>query len=116
MTEDGFQLSVFDWERAVISLPQRDLAEHLIYTFPDDFEPQIALAIINIYRTVILEKTQVKIDKDAFMQGLVWMLYDLIINRLPLMMIVKHVAGKRRHSDTGYGNAHRLLSQLTQRA
>lgn len=28
------------------------------------------------------------------------MLYDLIINRLPLMMIVKHVAQKRRHSDT----------------
>lgn len=39
--------------------------------------------------------------------------YDLIINRLPLMMIVKQVARKRRHSDTAYTKAHMLLSYLS---
>ena len=110
--EDGFRLSVFDWERAVISLPQRDLAEHLIYTLPDNFDKQTALSQIEIYRTAFAGSSAVNVDKDAFFQGLVWMLYDLIINRLPLMMMVKHAAHKRRHSDNAYGKAHRLLSYL----
>jgi hypothetical protein len=111
-TEDGFQLSVFDWERAVISLPQRDLAEHLIYTLPHDFERQQALERIEIYRSAFARKSAVTVDKHGFVQGLIWMLYDLIINRLPLMMIVKFVAHKRRHSDAAYAKAHRLLSYL----
>ncbi|MBA2241940.1 MAG: hypothetical protein H0W04_03480 [Chthoniobacterales bacterium] len=41
-----------------------------------------------------------------------WMLSDLIINRLPLMMIVKHVAGKREHADEAYVKAHRLREML----
>lgn len=112
-TENGFELSVFDWERALISLPQRDLAEHLIYTLPEDFDLQEAQELIEIYRSAFCERTKVQISRHAFMQGLVWMLRDLIINRLPLMMIVKHVAGKRRHSDVGYRNAHRLIAQLS---
>jgi len=112
-TGDGFQLSVFDWERAVISLPQRDLAEHLIYTLPDGFSKQEALEQIEVYRTTFAQKSAVKIDKDAFYQGLVWMLYDLIVNRLPLMMIVKKVAKKRCHSTNAYTNAHMLLYYLS---
>ena len=38
---------------------------------------------------------------------------DLIINRLPLMMIVNHVAHKRQHAGQAYFRAHRLLSYLT---
>lgn len=112
-TEGGFELSVFDWERAVISLPQRDLVEHLIYTLPEDFGKQAALERIEIYRTAFAQKAAARIDKEAFFHGLVWMLYDLIINRLPLMMIVKQVARKRRHSDTAYTKAHMLLSYLS---
>ena len=112
-TANGFQLSLFDWERAVISLPQRDLAEHLIYTLPDNFDKPTALEQIAIYRAAFDRRSTVTIDKDAFFEGLVWMLRDLIINRLPLMLIVKHVAGKRRHSDAAYAKAGLLLSYLT---
>jgi hypothetical protein len=38
------------------------------------------------------------------------MFYDLIINRLPLVMIVKHVARERRHTGAAYAKAHTLLS------
>lgn len=110
--EDRFQLSIFDWERAVISMPQRDLAEFLVYTLPDGFDKQDAFEPIEVYRRALSEKTALDMDKDVFYQGLVWMLYDLIINRLPLMMIVKKVAGKRRHSANAYANAHTLLSYL----
>ena len=112
-TEDGFQLSLFDWERAAIGLPQRDLAEHLIYTLPVGFGKQQAVDEIEAYRRLFTAKSGADIGESAFYQGLVWMLYDLIINRLPLMMIVKKVAGKRRHSANGYVNAHALVRYLS---
>jgi len=111
-TGDGFELSLFDWERAVISLPQRDLAEHLIYTLPDGFDEEEAKAEIATYRAALAKATGAAIDERDFDQGLVWMLQDLIVNRLPLMMVVKHVANKRRHADAGYINAHRLVAIL----
>ena len=49
----------------------------------------------------------------AFLDGLVCMTRDLILDRLPLMMLVKHVAGKRRHADEAYPKAHRLHEMLT---
>jgi hypothetical protein len=111
-TPDGFRLSVFDWERAVISLPQRDLAEHLIYTLPDDFSKREALDQIDFHLTSFARHYQ-GIAPQPSLDGLIWMLYDLIINRLPLMMIVNHVAHKRRHAGKAYIHAHRLLSYLT---
>lgn len=112
-TADGFQLSVFDWERAIISLPQRDLAEHLIYTLPDGFSKQEAFDQIDFYLTAFALHYEGGPARQPSLDGLVWMLYDLIINRLPLMMIVNHVAHKRRHAGKAYSNAHRLLSYLT---
>lgn len=112
-TADGFQLSVFDWERAIISLPQRDLAEHLIYTLPDDFSKQEALDQIDFYLTAFARYYEGGIARQPSLEGLVWMLYDLIINRLPLMMIVNHVAHKRQHAGKAYTHAHRLLSYLS---
>ncbi len=102
----GFTLNVFDWERAVISLPQRDLAEHLIYTLPLEFTQEEAMREIDLY----LQSFEP--DSTQFLQGLRWMIYDLVINRLPLMMLVNHVAKKRRHSGEAYAKAHRLLTQL----
>lgn len=109
---DGFILSVFDWERAVISLPQRDLAEHLIYTLPLEFSDAEATSDIDLY----LGSFAPHLNREQFLQGLVWMLYDLIINRLPLMMLVNHVAQKRRHSAEAYVKAHRLVAQLNHRS
>jgi aminoglycoside phosphotransferase (APT) family kinase protein len=111
-TADGFQLSVFDWERAIISLPQRDLAEHLIYTLPDDFSKPEALDQIDLYLAAFARYYEGGTAQRPSLEGLVWMLYDLIINRLPLMMIVNHVAHKRRHAGKAYSHAHRLLSYL----
>lgn len=110
--EDGYQLSVFDWERAVISMPQRDLAEHLVYTLPDDFSKEETIAQIELYRRTFEQKSGLRIDETNFRKGLVWMTCDLIINRLPLMMIVKEVANKRRHSVNAYAKAHLLLDYL----
>lgn len=112
-TADGFQLSVFDWERAVISLPQRDLAEHLVYTLPEGFSRQQALDDIDTYLTAFARHHEGRLGRQPSLDGLAWMLQDLIINRLPLMMIVNHVAHKRRHAGAAYTRAHRLLSYLT---
>jgi len=111
-TESGFQLSVFDWERAVISLPQRDMIEQLIYTLPIEFEAQNALNQMESYRAKLGHRTGRTTERGSFLRGCAWMLCDLIINRLPLMMIVKHLTGKRPHSTEAYGNAQRLLGQL----
>jgi hypothetical protein len=35
------------------------------------------------------------------------------LNRLRLMMIVKHVANKRRQADAAYVNGHRLLDMVS---
>lgn len=112
-TADGYQLSVFDWERAVISLPQRDLAEFLIYTLPEDCTKHDALDQIDFYLTAFARHNERETAHPPSLDGLVWMLYDLIINRLPLMMIVNHVAHKRRHAGRAYLNAHRLLDFLS---
>jgi len=108
-TDGGFRLSVFDWERAVISLPQKDLAEFLVYTLPADFTRDEAITPIDHYRDAFGRATMTHVDAGVFAQGLVWMLRDLILNRLPLMMVVAHVAGKRLHAADAYANAHRLL-------
>jgi hypothetical protein len=52
------------------------------------------------------------IDEHRFDDGLRWMLDDLILNRLPLMMVVKHIANKRRHTDVAYVYAHCVLDML----
>jgi hypothetical protein len=111
-TGDGFELSLFDWERALISLPQRDLAEHLIYTLPDGFDERRARKDIVLYRDALAAATGEAVDESSFDEALVWMLQDLILNRLPLMMVVKHIANKRRHADAAYVNAHRLIGML----
>ncbi|MBW8638641.1 phosphotransferase [Hoeflea sp. WL0058] len=108
-SEAGFQLSLFDWERAVISLPQRDLAEHLVYTLPDDFDMPRAQKDIDVYMEAFARHAGSAEPPPSF-EGLALMLQDLIVNRLPLMMIVDHVAGKRRHAGAAYGRAHRLLA------
>ncbi|MDG2381110.1 MAG: aminoglycoside phosphotransferase family protein [Pirellulaceae bacterium] len=111
-TENGFELSLFDWERALIGLPQRDLAEHLIYSLPVGFDEEQVLAAVTRYREALSDGSGETIAPEEFNLGLKWMLYDLILNRLPLMMLVKHVANKRPHSNQAYANAHRLVSIL----
>ncbi|MBV9008416.1 MAG: phosphotransferase [Verrucomicrobia bacterium] len=109
----GFKLSLFDWERATISVPERDLAEHLVYTLPLAFSEEEARAEIAAYVDAFgaAAKRQL-VDTRA---SLDWMLSDLIINRLPLMMVVKHVAGKRQHAGEAYVKAHRLRETLNGR-
>jgi len=72
----------------------------------------MAFEQIEVYRMALAQKSVVKQDRQAFLDGLIWMLYDLIINWLPLMIIVKHVANKRRHADAAYTKAHQLVSYL----
>ena len=111
-TETRFQLSLFDWERGLIGLPQRDLAEHLIYTLAEGFDEGQAKGEISDYRKALSVNAGASIDETTFNRGLKWMLYDLVLNRLPLMWLVKHVANKRRHSDQAYENTHRLIGIL----
>ena len=111
-TKTRFQLSLFDWERGLIGLPQRDLAEHLIYTLAEGFDEGQAMGEISDYRKALSGNADISIDERPFNSGLKWMLYDLVLNRLPLMLLVKHVANKRRHSDQAYENAHRLIEIL----
>ena len=70
-TEDGFTLIVFYWERAVISLPQRDLAEHLIYTLPLEFTATELAGEIDLYLAAFPEYS----SRDRFIQELIWMPY-----------------------------------------
>ena len=96
----------------MVGLPQRDLAEHLIYTLGEDFDEEEAMADVSAYRQALSGNTGISIDETTFNSGLKWMLYDLVLNRLPLMLLVKHVANKRRHSDQAYENTHRLIGIL----
>ena len=107
-TADGYTLSLFDWERAAIGPPQRDLAEHLIYTLSPQAGIEDAWRMVATYRAALPRAE----DDAGFQRGLRWALGDLILNRLPLMQLVHHAAGKRRHAQAAYLNAHRLLAAL----
>ncbi len=111
-TSGSFVLSLFDWERAVVSLPHRDLAELLVYLLDPVCEREQVDTLVSRYRRALVRATGQDLDEGAFIESLRWMLGDLIVNRLPLMMIVAHATGKRPNSVTAYATAHRLLDLL----
>jgi hypothetical protein len=60
-----------------------DLAEHLTYRLPANFDRHAALEPIEIFRAAFARMPAVTIDRGLSFDGLVWMLYDPIINPLP---------------------------------
>lgn len=106
---ESWQLCLFDWERVMIHLPQRDLAQFLIYTLPEGFGREEMVKMIAIYRRAWADAGGMITSEENFREGLRFMLQDMIINHLPAMLIVKKLTGKRPRSVQGYRNAHRLL-------
>jgi hypothetical protein len=68
--------------------PACNLAEHLIYTLPGNFDKHTALKLIEISRTAFACMSVSPSTGLILEWAGVMMLYDLIINPLPLMMIV----------------------------
>jgi len=107
-----YELSLFDWERSVVANPLRGLAEFLVYVLPENAAEDEMEAAVRVYRAAFVEEGGVLLGEVQFRRGLVWMLRDLILNRLPLMQVVGHVAGKRTHSTAAYAQAHHLIRLL----
>jgi hypothetical protein len=80
----------------------------LVHILPGGFSPDDAEATISAGQRSHGRSRSTR-PRD---EGLIWMLQDLIVNRLPLIMVVAHVAGKRLHAADTYVNAHRLLDLI----
>jgi hypothetical protein len=109
---ETYRLFLFDWERATIQPVQIDLAEYLVYTLDENFSEAKLWQLIDDYIQILSKHLKQDINKQFFIEGLIYALQDLIINRLPLMIAVAHCFQKRRLAPKAYQIAHRILSLL----
>ena len=107
-----YHFSLFDWECAMISLPQHDYAELLIYTLPDGFDMDLINHWNNIYLDHFNIFSPIELSQADFLQGLKLMIYDLMINRLPLMMMVNYTFQTRKYALQAYDRAWQICKLL----
>ena len=79
------RLCVFDWELATVHLPQRDLVELLC--FVNVLDKTQLLFFIEQHRDRLVELTGVNIEKNEWLLGCRFALYEFMIHRLALYSV-----------------------------
>lgn len=87
----GTTLCAMDWELATIGAPQRDLAELLCFVMPADVEIGSLYRWLDHHRSSLERETGTTIDRAAWENGFRAGLYDLLVNRLSIYMVVHRV-------------------------
>ena len=88
-------LSAFDWELATMGLPQRDLAEFLCFALPPDHEKSEAAYYIEHHRRALERASGAALDREAWLYGFQFALFDLVINRIPMYTLVHRIRPQR---------------------
>lgn len=76
----------YDFELACYQNPEHDLIEFLIYEL-ENFNKNEILELISFYKDTLLNKINVRIDKEEYKQILLFNTYEFIINRLSLLRL-----------------------------
>lgn len=86
--EDGvLKLCAYDWELATLNLPQRDLAEFLTFTLPEDVSLERVERYIELHRSELEAASGVKLDPATYRRGFRYGLNDFTVNRLNLYLM-----------------------------
>jgi thioester reductase-like protein len=85
------ELNALDWELATIGAPQRDLAEFLCFVLPADVDAASVHRWIERHRASLERESSTPIDSAAWEKGFRAGLYDCLVNRLSIYMVVHRV-------------------------
>jgi len=85
---DGLQLCAYDWELAAEGIPQRDLAELLVFTLDPDAPAAEIERSIDLHRRELERASGHLIDPRGWRVGLAAALGDLLVNRLSLYAVI----------------------------
>ena len=80
-------LVAYDWELALIDVPQRDLVELLVFTLPDTVTRPEVDAHVERHRRWLEAATGTGIDPEEWVEGFRCELYLEAINRVPLQWL-----------------------------
>jgi hydroxymethylglutaryl-CoA reductase (NADPH) len=86
---DKFQLCLYDFELMSINIPQRDLAEFLIFVLNRNTTLEELEEYIELHRERLEFYTQTSIDKKLWRRGFKLAVYDFCVERL-LMYLMAH--------------------------
>ena len=82
---------LFDWDAALIHLPQRDLCEFLCYFIPQNSSADVVQPLIERHRLVLENFSNQEIDPDLWRQGFGLCLKDYFINRLAMEVLIEEL-------------------------
>lgn len=78
---------IYDWELALIDIPQRDLVEMLVFTLSDTVSRSQVDEHVERHRTRLESAAATTIKKDDWMEGFRCELFLEAINRVPLQWV-----------------------------
>ncbi len=84
----------FDWELAIIQIPERDVCEFLTYVLPEDFSEELLFEYIQHHRLRLEAYSGIKISDSYWLQGYLLALYDMLIDRLSFYIVVESVEAR----------------------
>ena len=80
---------VYDWELALIDVPQRDLAEMLTFCLHPDADEAMVRILVERHRRRLSELASIDLDADQWWEGLRVELRFEAINRLALQLVFR---------------------------
>ncbi len=86
--KNGLRLCAYDWELAAEGIPQRDLAELLVFTLDPDAPTFEIERAVELHRRELERASGHRIDADDWDMGLAAALGDLLVNRLSLYAVI----------------------------
>ncbi|HVE82675.1 MAG TPA: phosphotransferase, partial [Myxococcales bacterium] len=87
-TASGPRLCAYDWELAAEGIPQRDLAELLVFTVDADTPAAEVEHCVELHRRELERASGRRIDVRQWRAGLAAALGDLLVNRLALYAVI----------------------------
>ncbi len=94
LRDDGSdRLCVYDWELATLGAPQHDLAEFLCFVLTPDVSHQELSSYLDFHRRELERSTTTAISPRQWRLGFELSLYDLLVNRFSLYVLVHRFRG-----------------------
>lgn len=87
----GDVLCAYDWELATLGAPQRDLAEFLCFVLRHDTDGECVRRWSEHHRLCLQREIGAAIDSDVWRHGFQAGLYDFLVNRLSIYMVVHRI-------------------------
>jgi thioester reductase-like protein len=88
---EGNRLCAYDWELATIGLPQRDLAEFLVFTLSPEVSAERLFALVDGYRDLLDRSTGRTWHPGDWREGFAAALSLLLIDRLSFYAMIHRV-------------------------